>query len=51
VARHPLPLKELEEMLCCPGPQFTPAPAKEDIASMQGKVVSLKFRANKPWVG
>ncbi len=51
MARHPLPLKELEEMACCPGPQFTPAPAKEDIASVEGKVVSLKFRANKPWVG
>jgi SAM-dependent methyltransferase len=51
VARHPLPLKELEEMACCPGPQFTPAPAKEDIASVEGKVVSIKFRANKPWVG
>ena len=48
VARHPLASKELEEMACCPGPEFTPAPAKEDIASVEGKVVSIKFRANKP---
>jgi SAM-dependent methyltransferase len=48
VARHPLEAKELEEMACCPGPEFTPAPAKEDIASVEGKVVSIKFRARKP---
>lgn len=48
VARHPLSPKELEEMACCPGPEFTPAPAKEDIASVEGKVVSIKFRASKP---
>ncbi len=48
VARHPLQPKELEEMACCPGPEFTPAPAKEDIASVEGKVVSVKFRASKP---
>ncbi|MFQ5775280.1 MAG: methyltransferase domain-containing protein [Kiloniellaceae bacterium] len=48
VARHPLQPKELEEMACCPGPEFTPVPAKEDIASVAGKVVSIKFRAGKP---
>lgn len=48
VARHSLPPKELAEMACCPGPEFTPVPAKEDIASVEGKVVSIKFRAIKP---
>ncbi len=48
VARHPLASKELQEMACCPGPEFTPVPAKEDIASVEGKVVSIKFRASKP---
>jgi SAM-dependent methyltransferase len=47
VARHPLQPKELEEMTCCPGPEFTPVPAKEDIASVKGKVISIKFRASK----
>ncbi len=47
VARHPLEPKELEEMACCPGPEFTPVPAREDIASVEGKVVSVKFRAGK----
>ena len=48
VARHPLQPKELDEMARCPGPEFTPVPAKEDIASVEGKVVSIKFRASKP---
>ncbi len=48
VARHPLPPKELEEMACCPGREFTPVPAKSDVASVEGKVVSVKFRARKP---
>jgi SAM-dependent methyltransferase len=47
-ARHPLQRKELEEMACCPGPEFAPVPAKEDIASVEGKVVSIKYRARKP---
>ena len=50
VARHPLPPKELAQMACCPGSEFTPAPATEDIASVEGKVVSIKFRASKPGV-
>lgn len=48
VATHPLPAKQLETMVCCPGPEFTPAPAKEDIDSVQGKVASIKFVAVKP---
>ncbi len=50
VARHPLPPNEVAEMACCPGSEFTPAPAMEDIASVEGKVVSIKFRASKPGV-
>lgn len=50
VARHTLPPKELEAMACCPGPEFTPAPAKEDLAVVQGKVTSVKFTAVKPSV-
>lgn len=50
MTRHPLPPKELAEMACCPGSEFTPAPATEDIASVEGKVVSIKFRARKPGV-
>jgi SAM-dependent methyltransferase len=50
VARHPLPPKELEAMACCPGPEFTPAPAKEDLAVVQGKVTSIKFTAVKPQI-
>lgn len=51
VARHPLPPKELEEMACCPGPEFTPAPAKEDLTVVQEKVISIKFTASKPGLG
>lgn len=47
VARHSLPPKELEAMASCPGPEFTPAPAKEDIAVVHGKVTSIKFTAVK----
>jgi arsenite methyltransferase len=48
VARHILTPEELEAMACCPGEEFTPAPAKEDLAVVQGKVVSIKFTAVKP---
>ncbi|MFQ5817704.1 MAG: methyltransferase domain-containing protein [Terriglobia bacterium] len=48
VARHPLAPKELEAMACCPGPEFTPAPAKDDLGVVQGKVISVKFTAVKP---
>jgi len=40
--------KELEAMACCPGEEFTPAPAKGDLAVVQGKVTSIKFTAVKP---
>ena len=51
VAHHPLPPGELEDMACCPCSEITPALEKEDIASAQGKVVSIKFRASKPRLG
>ncbi len=47
VARHTLTPDELKAMACCPGEEFTPAPAKEDLAVVQGKVTSIKFRAVK----
>ncbi len=47
VARHTLSPTELEDMACCPGPEFTPAPDPEDVAEVQGKVVSIKFTAKK----
>ncbi|MFQ6008876.1 MAG: hypothetical protein ACE5K8_08010 [Candidatus Zixiibacteriota bacterium] len=47
IARHILTPEELEVMACCPGKEFTPAPAKEDLAVVQGKVVSIKFTAIK----
>ncbi len=47
VARHSLPPRELEDMSCCPGPEFTPAPESADLAAVQGKVVSIKFKAKK----
>lgn len=47
VARHTLSPAELEDMACCPGPEFTPAPEQEDLAAVQGKVVSMKFTAKK----
>lgn len=47
IARHTLTLEELEAMACCPGEEFFPAPAKEDIESVQGKVTSVKFTAVK----
>jgi SAM-dependent methyltransferase len=47
IARHTLTPEELEAMACCPGEEFFPAPAKEDIESVQGKVTSVKFTAVK----
>jgi SAM-dependent methyltransferase len=47
VARHLLAPDELEAMACCPGKEFTPAPAKEDLAAVEGKVMSIKFTAIK----
>ena len=51
VARRTLTPQELEAMACCPGEEFTPDPAKEDLAFVQGKVVSVKFTAIKPEKG
>jgi SAM-dependent methyltransferase len=48
VSRHALTSQELTAMASCPGEEFTPAPAKEDLAVVQGNVVSLKFTALKP---
>ena len=48
VTRHTLTPEELVAMACCPGDEFTPAPAGEDLAVVQGKVTSIKFTAIKP---
>lgn len=48
VSAHAFGPDELAEMACCPGPQYTPAPAEADIAAVQGKVTSIKFTARKP---
>lgn len=48
VARHTLTPEELEAMACCPGAEYTPAPTKEELSPVQGKVASVKFTAVKP---
>jgi len=48
VARYPLRGEELVAMACCPGEEFTPPPAKEDLRLVEGKVASVKFTATKP---
>lgn len=48
VSRHTLTPEELTAMASCPGGDFTPAPSSEDLAIVQGKVVSIKFTAFKP---
>lgn len=48
VSRHILNPRELRAMACCPGEDFTPAPAQADLSVVQGKVVSVKFTAMKP---
>lgn len=48
VSRHTLTPEELTAMALCPGGEFTPAPASEDLAVVQGKVSSIKFTALKP---
>jgi SAM-dependent methyltransferase len=48
IARHPLKGEELVAMARCPGEEFTPPPAKEDLSSVEGKVASVKFTATKP---
>lgn len=47
IALHQLTPQELEAMAQCPGEEFTPAPAKWDLAAVQGKVTSIKFTAFK----
>jgi len=49
VVQHTLTAKELEAMANCPGEEFTPAPAKDDLAAVEGKVSSVKFTAMKPF--
>ena len=48
VARYPLKGEELAAMASCPGEEFTPLPAKEDLSLVEGKVASVKFTATKP---
>lgn len=48
VAQHLLASKELDEMACCPGTEYTPVPAEEDVAVTQNKIASIKFIAIKP---
>lgn len=48
VSRHPLADTELDAMARCPGPEFAPAVDPDDLAPVQGKVVSIKFTAVKP---
>lgn len=48
VARHTLVGAGLDEMSRCPGPEYTPAPASEDLDQIRGKVESVKFVAVKP---
>lgn len=47
VARHRLAGPELDEMACCPGEEFTPAPASKDLDQIRSKVASVKFTAIK----
>ena len=48
VSRHILTSQELRAMASCPGEEFTPAPAPEDLTVVQDKVVSIKFTAVRP---
>ena len=47
VSRHVLNPKELAAMSNCPGNDFTPSVAPEDLAQVEGKVASVKFTAHK----
>ena len=49
VARYPLKGEELAAMACCPGEEFTPPPARQDLRLVEGKVASVKFTATKPF--
>ena len=48
VTQHSLTSQELVAMASCPSVEFTPAPANEDLAMVEGKVKSVKFTAVKP---
>ena len=47
LSRHTLDPEGLRAMAGCPGDEFTPAPAEEDVAAADGKVASIKFTAVK----
>lgn len=47
VSEHIFSPGELDEMACCPGPEFTAKPADVNLAAVQGKVTSIKFTAHK----
>ncbi|MGH9039325.1 MAG: methyltransferase domain-containing protein [Acidimicrobiia bacterium] len=47
VSQHHLADEELQAMSRCPGPNFTPPVAEDDLAAVEGKVVSIKFKARK----
>jgi arsenite methyltransferase len=47
ISRHVLNPKELAAMSNCPGNDFTPSVAPEDLAQVEGKVASVKFTAQK----
>jgi SAM-dependent methyltransferase len=51
VARHLLSDPELNEMAHCPGEEYTPSPAANDLDRLSGKVESVKFTAIKPSLG
>jgi SAM-dependent methyltransferase len=47
IARHNLDPAGLRALAGCPGDEFTPAPAEEDVAAADGKVASIKYTALK----
>ncbi|KUO51704.1 MAG: hypothetical protein APF76_15070 [Desulfitibacter sp. BRH_c19] len=47
LSRRKLCPNELSMMVRCPGEDFTPAPMKEDVEAIQGKVISIKIIASK----
>jgi len=47
ISRHVLNPKELAAMSNCPGNDFTPPVAPEDLAQVEGKVASMKFTGHK----
>jgi len=48
VARHALAGDGLRGMACCPSPEIAGRPSADDLAAVEGKVTSIKFRALKP---